>query len=338
MEIGKTIVATRALLATGTILGFVSGGALGQTFEFSGNVYPPDTIIAFRQVGGAKEVVVNLGPVTWFQNRIAGSTNPLVGFSPSQLSNCAFSSLDLVEFSVFAGVTQDGNTNFPAGTVWATKPRTTVGVQNTKPWKRASAAVLGQAATALSGIGENGVPIGQGQKPGLCNTTNLVTEASGAPGSFGVLFGGNGDFAATFQGDVENEAPANFVEAHLVIQSDFYQIVPGASSLPAVYLGYFEFDADGVITFVAAGGAIPAPQVTFTGVSQSASGATTVTFTNTIPTSKYTLLRSGNLEAALSTWTTVGAAVAGASVKTTPVSLTDASVTGGAFYRIQATP
>ena len=59
---------------------------------------------------------------------------------------------------------------------------------------------------------------------------------------------GNGNFKGSFQGDVEAATPDGFAGTQYV-RADFYYMPPGTGN--GTYWGYFQFDADGTMTFTA---------------------------------------------------------------------------------------
>jgi hypothetical protein len=76
-------------------------------------------------------------------------------------------------------------------------------------------------------------------------TVSDTWNASGQ--SYSLNIGANGDFAGTFQGNIENTTPAGFLTNGAPVRSDFYQLKPGSGS--GTYLGYFQLGNNGSMTF-----------------------------------------------------------------------------------------
>jgi hypothetical protein len=103
----------------------------------------------------------------------------------------------------------------------------------------------------------------------------------------------------------------------------FWQIQPGSTAAPAVYLGTFAINASGVLTYTAG-----PPPPTVTGLARSGS-LNTVSFA-TIPGVSYSLVYTNKLGGSAA-WPAVSGPIIGdGSVD----SLTHNTTTNGGFYRI----
>src|SRR6185436_14812192 len=86
------------------------------------------------------------------------------------------------------------------------------------------------------------------------NTQTGIVVSSTDANSYTVLMTANGDFAGTFQGNAENTTPTNFVSAGTISRSVLYKLLPASGGMldaPGQAVGFFDFQADGILTFTA---------------------------------------------------------------------------------------
>jgi hypothetical protein len=138
------------------------------------------------------------------------------------------------------------------------------------------------------------------------NTTTGVVEPNSSSGNANYpngqsyhsaldpLGGGDNNFGG-FAGNPENTTANNFTTAGTVARSDFYWIPPtGAGAVK--YLGYFELNTNGAMTYVAYPTAIP----TLKAISPTGN----ITYKTGVY-GTYTLLGTNDLSAPVSTWPVV---------------------------------
>lgn len=298
-------------------------------FNYTTQALPPDLMVGLRQTGGAQEIVLNLGPVSRFYNALPGTNIAIIEFNSAQLTS-AFSSLDAVGFAAFAALKTDTDPDRPIQTLWVTRKRAIIDEQSV-PWNRQVSGGLSGAASKIAGVGEKTAVYSSARPAGPNNTATAVVIPAGGSTSYGAFLG-NGNFGS-FQGKVDNIAPADFTGSGNVLRSDFYEVRVGSGE--SQYLGYFEFTSAGRLSFNSAGGVTSAPVPNITSISRSGD-TTTVSFT-TVAGAQYTLLSPGaaGLTVPLGTWTQIGITVAGTGGE---VSLADISARVNEFYVVQAAP
>jgi len=296
-----------------------------------------DVILAFRQPGGpAPDLVVNLGSATNLDAVPLGSTITLANLSVSQL-NSAFVSLNQINWSVSAA-TRTPTTPYTQNSIWVTARRTNNTVVSS-PWFRKVAAVQASAVNQIVSVGQNAATYGSLNPAGPDNTATGVIIPFTDPNAYSKLIvdpvnANVHNFAGTFgsgygPGDVENTTPANFVSAQLVSRADFYQLTPGATAISRL-VGYFDFKADGTLTFTAG---VP-PSIT--GINRdSGTGITTVSFTTINSPVNYSLryTNSAGLGAPPATWAVAPGVLVGNGLIR---SLTATNADDNAFYRVTA--
>jgi hypothetical protein len=314
----------------------VADTASGQAFTANKG----DLLAGFRKTtGGSYELVVNMGNVTNFLAISPGTTVNVSNFSPTQLS-AAFSTYNNLQWSVggaFLGSSPWAG--FPAGTVWSTLARASTNVQSTPPVRNSSSSQLA-TRTRVAGVGSGANTISLGL--GTTNPNNyvvLVREPAGDPSALTVYIGDPsdstyGDYQGTWY-NVETVTPSSFTQAQ---RADLYQALPDGSLDPnshqttgaAYYVGYFQFNPAGTMTFTRASSVAPAPTITL----QRSGNVSTISF----PTANgfsYSLYytNSPNLMAPIVNWATPGTTVTGdGSTK----SFTDTTTDPDRVYSVKA--
>jgi len=237
------------------VLSLIGISSIFQAADAAPFIYQPrDLILGFRKSGGSFELEVNVGQASRYYNATAGSTFPISEFTVAQLTD-SFSDFNTLQWSVGGTVRlgDGGDTSVPVSTLWATRPRTDPATQTT-PWNRQSAGALAGSSTKIVSIANNAVTYNGGVPTGPDNTATAVQVQSGDSLSYGVQMGAGGNYSGTFQGNVENTTPDSFSSG---ARSDLYEIRPGSGA--SKYLGYFQLNPEGTMSFTAAGGTVTPP-------------------------------------------------------------------------------
>jgi hypothetical protein len=301
------------LLSTLLLAGALATSLFVAPVQASMTYHGRDLMLCFRQQGASSELEVNVGSVTNYLGLAPGTVIQVNQFNSAQLSQTFFN-LDGVAWSVSTCVYQDpSETNFPSSTLWVTRARTDISSQSS-PWLRKSSFAQGGTAARTAGLGQGAATYSGGQPPDpLLNTTTAVIVPAGNVLAASAYLGTLGNFQNTFQGNVENTTPQDFSSSGQPTRSDLYQLEPGSGATlnsPGTYLGYFEFKADGTMTFNAAGDtSIPSPQISSI---TRAGGVTTVSFT-TVAGATYGMrfTNSAGLTAPVASWPSIGSTVTG---------------------------
>src|SRR5262249_55377536 len=149
--------------------------------------------------------------------------------------------------------------------------------------------------------------------------------------SYGFVMGAGGNYGGTFQGNVENITPESpfFTSA---VRSDLYEIRPGSG--PSHYLGYFQLNPEGTMSFTAAGGTTTPPPRPVASIARNGN-VNVISFTTTNGASYQLLYTNGvGLASSVATWAKKADVVIGdgstRSIQDDPAPDTDR------FYVIQA--
>jgi hypothetical protein len=291
-----------------------------------------DVLVCFRKNGGANDLVVDAGPVSTFTNATPNQRITISQYNGSQL---ALVGINSISWSAFTWFDMSVSPASAQETLFVSKARKSINTK-TAPWAAYSSDAQESVGVemsqippgALDNISFNGV-----------NTSTAVIEPDDSTDyTMGESYhdtidpGQLGDFTfdGTFEGDPENTTSASFTTSGNVARSDFYQIPPSdTGGGPVEFLGYFEFNTNGVMTYVAYPSlAVVAPTI----ISMVRTGTTnTITFT-TGPTGTYTLCGTNNLAVARTNWPAISA-ISGNSGQR---SLTDVDNNGSKFYIITA--
>lgn len=227
---------------------------------------PGDLVLAFRQTGNAADYVVNLGKATHYNALPAGTSIALTNLSAAQLGS-AFASLNGLRWSVAAANRPPADPNYPLQTLWIARPRGETGTPSL-PWLRKGQSAQGLVGAQVDGVGYNAAQASSNLPGGADNTATGVVIPVGNNFNVNQVIGTAGNYANTFQGDVENLTPDDFdADPANVSRSDLYELLPGTTATgtvnaPGRYLGYFELKPDGTLTFNTGSTPVPAPEIT----------------------------------------------------------------------------
>lgn len=317
-----TVLASSKTICIGAVLAMTLT-TQAQTFSYNNG----DVLIGFRNTaGGTYDLVINAGPVSTFTNLPVGNKITITSLTGSLLK-AAFSNTNNLSWSVFANI---GKTNFMSS------PRSDLNTQST-PWGSYTATSQGNAAAKINGVGTGAYNIGLGLPASANNTTTALVEpesANAAPTySYYSLLGVGLNWGGTFQGDPEQSTSATFTTDGQPVRADFYWLVPGGTSVshpPGAYLGYFEFNTNGVLTYTSGPSAsvLVTPQI----VSITRVGTTSTVYFTTGSTGTYTLRASSDLTTPVASWATL-TSVSGNGLTN---SLQEIITSSPRYYRISA--
>jgi hypothetical protein len=215
-----------------------------------------DVLIGFREAG-QNNLVVDAGQISTFTNAAHNQVIPISQYTPNQLATVGTNGLTWSAFSWFDDSVTPASAQW---TLFVTTPRSSVNVKSTY-W-------IANAQSAAS----QSLPAGDMAQipPGalanlffnVANTKTAIVEPANSIGSadypnglsyVDAIYTQNqqGNFNGDLNGFPENTTPNNFTTAGTVQRSDFYWVPPSDSGNAVKYLGYFELNTNGALSFVA---------------------------------------------------------------------------------------
>jgi hypothetical protein len=310
-------------LAAGVLL--AAGGPLrAQSFAYTNG----DLVAGFRIIGGASDLVVDLGQVANFENLTPRSVITLTNLTATQLA-AALPTVDGISWSVAAALRGNPNYAYPLQTIWVTSPRPSIYTRG-RLWLNQSSGTLGGAASQIDAIGYDASVYGNGQPAGPENTPAGILIPPASQYAYSYLMGSHENYDGTFQGIVENTTPADFDSAGLPSRSVLYRLEPDAYPHAAgALIGFFDFNTNGVLTFTAG----PPPEPTTISQVSNRQTVNTISFP-TVNLVGYRLryTDSAGLAAPISNWT-IGSTLVG---NGSTLSLQDTNSTAIRFYAVEA--
>ena len=187
----------------------------------------------------------------------------------------------------------------------------------------------------MASIGSNARTFSGGFAPDPTNNTPTAVRIPAGNGQdYGTFIGAAGDYAGTFQGNVENTTPSTFATGSVGSRSDLYELRPSSSGGTGTYLGYFELRPNGTAVFVrASSNTQPPPQPTVVAIGRT-NNTSTIYFTTTNGAS-YNLrfTNSTGLQSPVSSWPAAPNVTTGDG---TVKSVTDTTAEADRYYRIEA--
>ena len=213
-----------------------------------------DVLLVFWQAG-QPNLEVDIGPVSQLINATPGSIITFTGSGTNQFSltqlNAAFSSYASVNWAAISDVRGASVYGLPVNTLFLTNPRSNISTL-TSPYTSYTTFQQGSIGSIISTVAgylssEGAIPWSSGTPANaISNTANVVIIPDGDSSTYVSIAGTAGSLDETFnQGDIENQTPSPFTSG--ATRSDFYELKPGTGA--GVYLGYFEFDPNGTLTF-----------------------------------------------------------------------------------------
>ena len=205
-----------------------------------------DVLVCFRK--GGNDMVVDAGPITTLTNAAVNQKIPITQYTGDQLASVGTNG---VSWSAFAWAADN--------TLFVTRARTSLDSQ-TVAWPSKGSSV--QAGTVLRMAT---VPVGaldqytamvypattaaavieEDDSSGNPNYPNGASYHDALAGAYG------GQFNGTFVGNPENTTLGSFTTGGQVVRSDFYRMSPASGNPPGKWLGYFELNTNGAMTYVA---------------------------------------------------------------------------------------
>jgi hypothetical protein len=350
-------------LAAPALVGLLTlvGSAEAQPFVYQNN----DLCLGYRKNAPYTEnyeLVVDIGQASNYVGAAIGTTMPVRGYAASQMVPGSFLTLENLSWSVCGYYSGAGyGTNYPANveyTLWVTVPRTNNAVQSQVPSRldwTLQHNVRPKIASILAGAEFISQALGTSNE---FNTASFVLESiSLYPQHLLSVWMGslNDNTLGTLNdtwppsqpdgGNIENTTPGAF---NSPVRSDLYEARPltdsglnpivdphtGTSGL-AYYVGYFELEVDGSMTFTREAASTPVLPPPAPVLRMARSGAvSSISFLSTNQAT-YTLLytNTAGLTAPSSTWPSLPGAITGdGSMKTFQDTTTDAT----RVYRVQA--
>jgi hypothetical protein len=225
---------------------FAAGELMAGTLS---NYASGDVLLCFRN--GSSDLVVDVGQLSTLTNLTANARYTISTYTTAQLTTVGTGGNNPVGLN---GTSWSAFSWTPDNTLFVTRPRATTGTP-TLPWYDAGSQAQNGAAIRMANV-----PTGATNN--LAYDANNTSTAILEPDSSSTYFTGlsyhtaeagsyGGNFNGTFQGNPENTTPGSFSTGGTVQQSDFYQMTPNNGFIRGKYLGYFELNTNGVMTYVA---------------------------------------------------------------------------------------
>jgi len=301
-----------------------------------------DLILTFRKVGAYQEnyeAVADIGQATNYVNLPIGATITVPHVAPTQLVPNSFVDFNNLKWAVVGGLDLDVG-NYPGYALWLTVPRSRVDLK-TRAAPRLSQAEQSSCLSQILSITDNASFISN--TLGTSNDVNnvyFVREAwadfatrmlSDFMGGANVTIGTLGD--TWVNNDLEKTTPGSFTNSY--VRSDLYEIRPiglvdphtTLTNGPAYYVGYFQFNWDGTITFTRD---VPKPKLSLA----RAGNVNTISFSGYTSATTYRLLFTSDPSTPASSWSALPGSVTGD--WTNQLSFQDTTSDPLRFYGVQA--
>jgi hypothetical protein len=220
--------------------------ATAQTFNYNNG----DLLLGLRTPGGNSDLIVDIGAASLYANATGPITISGNYFTSSQLTDAGLS-LNNLYFSVFGDIAP----GYPgtANTLWVTDPQLSNIIEAT-PWTPQTSANQGNTRAQMESIAFGATYTSFTEAASADNTISAVIVPSslnisgeGAL-SYTIGIGPNGNFNGNFgsNNDIEQDTSATFTSGTSPVRTDLFEMTPGSSG---TYLGYFELDPNGTLTF-----------------------------------------------------------------------------------------
>jgi len=226
------------------------------------NYASSDVLIGFRKSGGLNDLVVNAGPISNLTNAPAYQRIAITNYTGSQLLIGAGGVLS-TNSTVWSAMAFFGNNPASApsvasrGTLFLTRARSSTALLDmTQPWEPQTKILQFNAVSWIKTLAP-GALVMLSPTPYNTNSTptaviepdanGTYTDGNSYAGVMGADFNFNGESVAY----PENTTTNNFVTAGKVSRSDFWRIPPSDSGIAPEFLGVFDFNTNGSMTFIA---------------------------------------------------------------------------------------
>ena len=317
------------------LIALLASFAAGEMMAGNLTTYNPgggNVLICFRK---SADLVVDAGPISTYTGYAANSVHTISDYTASQLtSGIVSANVNGLFWGAFTW--QSDNTLYMSAPRGASSlsvqanawiPSTAEG-QSLTILRLAKIVVGAKAEFAYDGASTTSAIITEDNSVNNLNFNNGSSYRDAIFGQTSQAF-----FNNTFQGVVEQKTPDGFGAANKfatggkVQRADFYQLTPGAAN--AVWLGYFELNTNGVMSYVA----YPSTQPVIQSISRSGN-QTTINYTAGIY-GTYTLRKNTSLNSGtpFASWTSVSTLTAG---DTASHSITFTDTNDNSFYTITA--
>jgi hypothetical protein len=268
-------------------------------------------------------MVVDAGPISTFTGASPNQRISITQYTGDQLADVGTN-----------GVSWSAFTWLGDNTLYITRPRSSP-KQQTAPWlaNNTQSGPAGRMATIPPGALDEfnllvypestaTAVVEEDSSSGNGNYTDGVSYHDALSGAAGGFFDGK------FQGNPENTTSNNFTLKALVQRSDFYQLTPtGSPNSPGTWLGYFELNTNGAMTYVA----YPTTTPGIASINRQGTTATITYVSGVYGT--YNLLGTNNMSAPISTWPVIGGNLSSGDTLTHTVQDTDSAT--NKFYIIE---
>jgi hypothetical protein len=329
--------------------------AQAQIFTYTNN----DLILGLRKNSpytDNNEVVVDIGQASSYFNLAVGTTISVPGFSPSQLAG-SFTGSTNVSWSVVGGYSGSGYSGYVNNTLWVTVPRQNNAIQSLAPvrlWYGSQQVIKAKMNSIVSPTG-GAVYISQALgASSQFNTVSFVREPRGTylsqilsvwmAGLANPTWGTLNDTwppSEPNNANLEVTTPGNLSG---VVRSDLYEVRPlttasgssvtdphtGTSGI-AWYIGYFEFNAAGTMTFTRAAASTSPSQVALQ-IARTNNVSTISFVSSNSVTYKLCFTNSAGVTAPVSNWPSLPGTISGDG---TTKSFQDTTTDPSRFYRVQ---
>ena len=221
--------------------------APAQTFDYNNG----DLLLGLRTPGGTSDLIVDIGAASLY----SGATGPITVsgayFTSQQLTDAGLS-LSTLYFSVFGDISP-GNSSGTANTLWVTAPQTDNKTQ-ALAWAAQTSYQQGNTRSQIESIAFGATYTSFEEAASADNTATAVVLPSSLdlPGesalSYTAGIGPYGNFNGNFgsNNNIEQNTSGTFSNGTNPVRSDLFEMIPGSNGS---YLGYFELDPNGTLTF-----------------------------------------------------------------------------------------
>jgi len=349
MRIEKLFNAPRVAV-TGFLVLVSAAGAQPFTYQTG------DLALTFRKVGVYQEnyeAVANIGQVFNYLNLPVGTIVTVTNVAPSQLVTNSFDDFNNLKWAAVGALDYTNMGTYPGYALWLTVPRRNVSVKSITPARdvyTAQSGIQGVIATLFYNAGYISNALGTSNE---VNNVYFVREpwADYPQRMLSVYMGGANVSVGTLQdtwvtGDLEKTTPSSFTNG--LVRSDLYEIRPttdssgnpvvdpntGLSSGPAYYVGYFDFNFDGTITFKrdVASSTRPPPPPPVLSIARTGTVSTISFVSSNTAVYKLFFTNSAGLSSPVSTWVPASGTITGDG---TTKSFQDTTTDSGRVYRVQ---